>query len=99
MGNVRSALRQLATMGLPPAPIVTKPEPKAEPVQSPSKSAVKGPPPYNCIRCKKPVRLQLHGEIYSYACSCGNRSKVARKDYAKLRFFDVLNSHEEEVVI
>lgn len=46
-------------------------------------------PPYDCIRCRRPVVLVPDGAMWHYRCTCGNRSKVAVCDYEKLRAFDV----------
>lgn len=56
------------------------------------------PPPYNCIKCGSPVVLQqwIRGGGWIYRCSCGNESKIAAKDYEKLRAFDVMAKENEE---
>lgn len=47
-------------------------------------------PPYNCIRCQRPVDLVLGqaGDVWSYRCCCGNRALIAVRDYEKLRAFE-----------
>jgi len=54
-------------------------------------------PPYDCIRCRRPVVLKLNEawDGWTYRCICGNRSKVAAGDYEKLVAFDRLREEYE----
>jgi len=89
MPNLRTALRQLASEESDFAPIAAAPK-REEP-------AVQASPPYDCIRCRRPVVLELRGNMYLSRCSCGNRSKVALVDYDKLRAFDVMRAAQEDI--
>jgi len=54
--------------------------------------------PYDCGLCREPVKLVLSepGDMWTYRCACGNRAKVAVRDYGKLRAFDRLLAESRE---